>query len=88
MGDEISFAGDAGGALRAELNGARLPGAELRSPLLIRALFEVYAGEGAVSARAVNTLRANLSRVCEEEGGLQPGAVERLVAAEHQARLK
>jgi hypothetical protein len=87
VGDEICFSWDAGGdgALRATLNGAPLRGAELRSAALSRALFEVYAGDGGVSARAVGTLRANLSAACEAEGGAE---VERIVVAEHATRKK
>lgn len=85
VGDEVVFAWDAGGdgVLRASVNGAPLAGGELRSAALARALFEVYAGEGGVSARAVGTLRANLAAACEEGAD-----VEAIVAAEHATRTK
>jgi hypothetical protein len=85
VGDEVVFAWDAGGdgVLRASVNGAPLAGGELRSAALARALFEVYAGEGGVSARAVVTLRANLAAACEEGAD-----VEAIVAAEHATRTK
>jgi hypothetical protein len=87
VGDEVCFVWDAGGdgALRATLNGAALPGAELRSAGLARALFEVYAGEGGVSARAVNTLRANLASACVASGARE---VEGIVRAEHASSVK
>ena len=87
VGDEVTFAWAAGGdgVLRVALNGAELPGSELRSAALARALFDVYAGEGGVSARAVGTLRANLAAVAREGAGAE---VERIVAAEHATRVK
>lgn len=51
------------GVVRLSICGENIAKAELHDPLLARALFEVYAGENGVSARALKTFEANLGEL-------------------------
>ena len=51
------------GIVSLSVNGKRIPGAELHDALLARALFDVYAGDVPVSARAKTTFESNLNEL-------------------------
>ena len=59
------------GVVSLSVNGKRIPGAELKDVLLARALFDVYAGDLPVSARAKSTFESNLNELAITGAGAE-----------------
>lgn len=81
-----------GGVVTLLINGKVVPGAELRDGKLARALFDVYAGDAPVSARAKTTFEANLNSLAAfmEGGGRDrlTAVLPEIVMREHATRTK
>jgi hypothetical protein len=82
-----------GGVVRLSICGENIAKAELHDPLLARALFEVYAGENGVSARALKTFEANLCELAamraeKRQGQRLTQTLVDVAVREHATRTK
>jgi hypothetical protein len=79
------------GVVSLSVNGKRIPGAELKDVLLARALFDVYAGDLPVSARAKSTFESNLNELAltgAGGGGKLTRVLPEITVKEHNTRTK
>lgn len=88
VGDELVFSWSArDSALRVFIRGVPAP-FTIRDPLLARALFEVYAGETPVSARAAKTFESNLAAIAGTKAQDIVPVLQRAALEEHASRVK
>lgn len=84
-GDEVSLVWRNDGTLVPAVNGEIMPGGALIHPAVIRALFDVYCGDNAVSGRARDTFRSNYHAAASAASIVVPSTLGAAPAAQAQS---